>query len=71
VGQVGKRHVARIKAAQRRQGGAHGWAVAAACGRGEAEEGEREVDEGGLNSKIQKRQGLYCNAKITFKPVLK
>jgi hypothetical protein len=68
---VGKRHVARIRAAQRRQGGAHGRAVAAACGRGETEEREREVDEGGPKCNFREMQGPYCNASITFKPVLK
>jgi hypothetical protein len=56
------RHVAQARVAQGQQGGAHGRAVAAACGRGKTEEGEREVDEGGLYCKIQKRQGPYCNA---------
>jgi hypothetical protein len=68
---VGKRHVARIRAAQRRQDGTHGRAVAAACGRREAEEREREVDEGGLKCNLREMQGPYCNASITFKPVLK
>jgi hypothetical protein len=51
--------------------GAHGREVAAACGRGETEEGEREVDEEGLNCNFREKQGSYCNASITFKPVLK
>jgi hypothetical protein len=33
--------------------------------------GGREVDEGGLKSKILKTQGLDCNVQITFKPELK
>jgi hypothetical protein len=45
--------------------------VVAACGRGETEEGEREVDEGGLKCNFREMQGPYCNASITFKPVLK
>jgi hypothetical protein len=45
--------------------------VAAACGRGEAEEGEGEVDEEGLNCNFREMQGPYCKASITFKPVLK
>jgi hypothetical protein len=49
------RHVAQARAAHGRQGGAHGRAVAVACGRGKTEEGEREVDEGGLDYKLQKR----------------
>jgi hypothetical protein len=69
--QVRKRHVARIRAAQRQQGGAHGRPVAAACGRGETEEVGREVDEEGLNCNFREMQGPYCNASITFKPVLK
>jgi hypothetical protein len=50
--------------------GAHGREVAAACGRGETE-GEREVDEEGLNCNFREKLGPYCNASITFKPVLK
>jgi hypothetical protein len=45
--------------------------VAAACGRGETEEREREVDEGGSKCNFREMQGPYCNASITFKPVLK
>jgi hypothetical protein len=45
--------------------------VAAARGRGKTEEGEREVDEGGPKYNFRKMQGPYCNASITFKPVLK
>jgi hypothetical protein len=52
------------------RGGAHGRAVAAACGRGEAEEREREVDEGGPVCNFRELQGPYCNISITFKPVL-
>jgi hypothetical protein len=52
-------------------GGTHGRVVAAACGREETEEGEREVDEGVFNCNFREMQGLYCNASITFKPVLK
>jgi hypothetical protein len=40
------------------RGGAHGRAVAAACGRGETEEGEREVDEGDLNAILGKCRDL-------------
>jgi hypothetical protein len=40
------------------RGGAHGWAVAAACGRGETEEGERELDEGDLNAISEKCRDL-------------
>jgi hypothetical protein len=36
------------------RGGAHGRAVAAACSRGETEEGEREVDEGDPNAISEK-----------------
>jgi hypothetical protein len=35
------------------------------------EEREREVDEGGPNCNFVEMQGPYCNASITFKPVLK
>jgi hypothetical protein len=45
--------------------------VAAACGRGETEEGEREVDKEGLNCNFREMQGPHFNASITFKPVLK
>jgi hypothetical protein len=37
----------------------------------ETEEREREVDEGGRSCKLQKVQGPYYNAQITFKPELK
>jgi hypothetical protein len=37
----------------------------------ETEEGGREVDEGGLKSKILKTQGLHCNVQVTFKPEFK
>jgi hypothetical protein len=50
------------------RGGAPGRAVAAACGRGETEEREREVDEGGPKYNFREMQGPYCNASITFKP---
>jgi hypothetical protein len=63
--------VAQIRAAQRWQGGAHGRAVAVACGKGETEEREREVDEGGPKCNFREMQGPYSNASITFKPVLK
>jgi hypothetical protein len=33
--------------------------------------GGREVDEGGLKSKIPKAQGLHCSVQVTFKPELK
>jgi hypothetical protein len=63
--------VARTRAVQRQQGGAHGRPTAAACGRGETEEGERGVDKEGLKCNIREKQGLHCKAPITFKPVLK
>jgi hypothetical protein len=44
--------------------------AAAARGRG-TEEREREVDEGGPSCKLQKVQGPYCNAQITFELELK
>jgi hypothetical protein len=44
------------------QGGAHGRAVAAACGRGETEERKRGVDEGGPKCNFREMQGPYCNA---------
>jgi hypothetical protein len=63
--------VARTRAVQRQQGSAHSRPTAAACGRGETEEGERGVDEEGLKCNIRGKQGLLCKAPITFKPVLK
>jgi hypothetical protein len=45
--------------------------VAAACGRGETEEKEREVDEGRPKRNFREMLGPYYNASITFKPVLK
>jgi hypothetical protein len=45
--------------------------VAVACRRGETEEREREVDEGGSKRNFREMQGPYYNASITFKPVLK
>jgi hypothetical protein len=35
------------------------------------EEREREVDEGGPGCNFGEMQGPYCNASITFNPVLK
>jgi hypothetical protein len=71
AGQVLGRHVACLRAALER-GGARHMAGRAAAARGrETEEREREVDEGGPSCKLQKVQGPYCNAQITFKPVLK
>jgi hypothetical protein len=46
-------------------------AVAVACGRGEIEEREREVDEGGPKCNFRELQGPYYNVPITFQPVLK
>jgi hypothetical protein len=50
----------RGRAVQRQQGGAHGRAEAVACGRGETEEREREVDEGGPKCNFREMQGPYC-----------
>jgi hypothetical protein len=51
--------------------GAHGRTAMAVCRRGETEEGEKEVDEGGLKRNFREKQGLHYKASITFKPVLK
>jgi hypothetical protein len=72
AGQRSGWHVARSLAAQRRQG-QHTWPGerrrrATEKNRGE---GEREVDEGGSKCNFREMQGPYCNASITFKPVLK
>jgi hypothetical protein len=64
-------HVARCRMALRWRGW-RTWLARAAAARGrETEEREREVDEGGPSCKLQKVQGPYCNAQITFKPELK
>jgi hypothetical protein len=48
------------------RGGAPGRAVAAACGRGETEEMEREVDEGGPKYNFREMQGPYCKCINNF-----
>jgi hypothetical protein len=52
--------------------GAQHMAGRAAAARGQRNRGGgREVDEGGLKSKILKTQGLHCNVQVTFKLELK
>jgi hypothetical protein len=62
VGQRLRRHVDGRRAALGRQGW-RTWPARAAAARGrETEERGREVDEGGPGCKLQKIQGLHCNA---------
>jgi hypothetical protein len=53
------------------RGGAHGRNSGGGARQRRTEEREREVDEEGPNCNIIEMQGPYCNASITFKPVLK
>jgi hypothetical protein len=53
------------------KGGAHGQNSGSGARQRRIEEREREIDEEGPKCNIIELQGPYCNASITFKPVLK
>jgi hypothetical protein len=53
------------------RGGTHGRENGGGARQRRTEEREREVDEEGPKCDITELQGPYCNASITFKPVVK